>query len=321
MAILFKMPNESHINEKKPIPLLIAPPGSRYIPSISETQESLMRKGWTEQLVGISNTVVHNAGYGIRAKRTQYGLRHHIGSTIHSVMGQTISSLVTRIGKHRTSPYSLWMPSQVVVLLSRTRKAKDTIFVTDNPTEVANSLYNLLLKQSPFRDYLSYMLDQLCSGQQTTNIQSMLEINMHHSIFRPSDATIPTDNTGHVYIIMSTKDPSFIYIGSTKNLYIRFSQHNSGVAALQTAPASLRPWALLAYVSGFEGNSSDYVQFENEWIQAKLNYMRSDRHHKSIEGIVLLAKDIIASWNSSLQYKLVMVNCGTFDRMRERQNQ
>lgn len=56
-----------------------------------------------------------------------------------------------------------------------------------------------------------------------------------------------------VYILRSTVRHSSLYIGSTPNPPRRLSQHNGTVkgGAARTSKASLRPWEMVALVSGF----------------------------------------------------------------------
>lgn len=58
-----------------------------------------------------------------------------------------------------------------------------------------------------------------------------------------------------VYILRSTVRPASLYIGSTPNPPRRLKQHNGEVkgGAARTSRASLRPWEMVAVVSGFPG--------------------------------------------------------------------
>jgi hypothetical protein len=49
------------------------------------------------------------------------------------------------------------------------------------------------------------------------------------------------------------------------HLSTRLAQHNSGFGAVQTSPAHLRPWALLGYVAGFNGDRQEMRSFEAAW--------------------------------------------------------
>lgn len=58
-----------------------------------------------------------------------------------------------------------------------------------------------------------------------------------------------------VYVLRSTVRPASWYIGSTPNPPRRLKQHNGEVkgGAARTSRASLRPWEMVAVVSGFPG--------------------------------------------------------------------
>ncbi len=55
-----------------------------------------------------------------------------------------------------------------------------------------------------------------------------------------------TNKFFYVYVLLSKKDGKF-YIGSTKNLKVRFSQHNKGQV---TSTSYRRPFKLIYYEAG-----------------------------------------------------------------------
>ncbi len=82
---------------------------------------------------------------------------------------------------------------------------------------------------------------------------------------------------------VTTRDFATTYIGQTKNLVARFEAHNKGKVAggaNATDDQSVRPWALLGYVTGFseidstESQSSTRQTFETLWqyIRDKKQY-------------------------------------------------
>jgi len=320
LAILFDLPTRSQIDLMTPITMVVAPPGCRLVPDDTVTKQFLLNGGWDEKQIAAPNRQdVHNLVGSVRARRRQYGLRHHIGSTYHGIMGQTLASVVTRVeGGDRTCDYGLWLAAQVVVLMSRTRLGSDTIFWMGEaytPQKTADALYDQLQVSSPFRTYLANLLEQLC-GMSNENTYAA-GINHSSSIYRPRDVSLPHDMTGQAYILVSIKDLNFTYIGSCQNIGIRLSQHNSGYGSMQTSSPTLRPWALLAYVTGFDGNSHAYTSFENRWISAKERLLRSTTQHASVEAIVNLAKTLIATQQQATpQSQLRFVDCGSIARAR-----
>ena len=311
LAILTELPNRDDIKERKPINLLVAPPGCRYIPTETDLISDLQASGWEYMNVGSPPERTYDVGSGVRARRFQYGLRHHIGTTIHSVMGQTLSALVTRVALAKSSKYSLWLAAQAVVLLSRTEKAKDTYFITKDKNKTANVLYQILLKTSPMRGYLNALIESLCTNT-IMDVQRTVEIQHRHSIFRVKDIPLPRDQTGAAYILISLKNNLYTYIGSTSCLIERLKQHNSGFGSKQTSPEHLRPWALMAYVVGFEGRKDLYRDFENQWIQNKIEYMNSSHCQHNVEDIMNIGRDMIEFFRDGI-YSLKFVNCGALE--------
>lgn len=323
LAVLFDMPTQAQVDEKKPIKMLLAPAGCRHMPSETDTKEKLLSNGWTSTLVHpCSENNVINVSSGIRASRVQYKLRHHVGSTLHSIMGQTLSTLVTQVSRGgQGCPYALWLPSQVVVLLSRTETAADTIFITRNKQETAEILYETLQKMSPFRNYIAHLLDQLCSPHEHNE---PTVINQYQSMYLPRNAPVPTDDSGHVYVLLSMALPNGInstYIGSTKQIHKRLSQHNSGVGSEQTSSIHLRPWALLAYVTGFDCNYTLMKSFENEYIIEKNKCLQSSDIVLTVQALITIAKDLLRDWQTKHPtLSLRLVECGSIQHVEKFNN-
>jgi hypothetical protein len=62
LAILINLPNQERVDAKLPIAMLVAPPGSRFIPDSTVTQQELLGMGWKEQRVGApANNKVNNS--------------------------------------------------------------------------------------------------------------------------------------------------------------------------------------------------------------------------------------------------------------------
>jgi hypothetical protein len=325
LAILFDLPEPDHVQQKKPIKLLIAPPGCRLIPGETATKSTLMEQGWMERFIAMpkGRSDTHNVQGSMRAVRLQYGLRHHIGATIHAVMGQTLSSILTRVeAGGKSEPYSLWLASQIVVLLSRTRLGKHTFIWCPEPKGasdskaaqvVANTIFDLLQKTSPFRNHLTNLVNAYCNQ----SLGDEYVVDQSTSIYRVKDQLLPTDCLGYVYLLVSLKDLSVTYIGSTKNIAMRFNRHNSGIASQQTNDARYKPWGLLAYITGFGGDHQQYNNLENEWIAATNRQHRNRRTLLTVQGIVSLGKELVADYNKNHPtQELRFVDCGTISRQQ-----
>lgn len=247
-----------------------------------------------------------------RAKRSQqYGLQLYVGSTWHSTMGKTLAKLATKIDSSDgpRGPYTIWDPTQVVIMLSRTRLPQDTIFVTKDKEGTARLIFKVLKRGSPFRAYLSSLLRQLCIRFPHEVVPV---IDRRHSIYRPQDVFLPSGQTGYVYVLISTKDSSFTYIGSCQDLLLRYDRHNEGNGANQTTPPSLRPWGLLAFVSGFEGNKEVYEPFENAWIARKLNM---SHNMITIRALLDIGEDLTEEFSREHGLTLQFHHAGTIEEL------
>ncbi len=55
--------------------------------------------------------------------------------------------------------------------------------------------------------------------------------------------SLPTYNTGYVYLLMSLVSQEEIYIGQTgRNILMRLKEHNSGISATETGISAFMPW-------------------------------------------------------------------------------
>ena len=70
--------------------------------------------------------------------------------------------------------------------------------------------------------------------------------------FEFNQLPLPQCNTGYVYFIVSVRNKRAYYIGETMCLKTRLRQHNSGSGTFFTNEIGRRPWALFAYITGFD---------------------------------------------------------------------
>lgn len=85
---------------------------------------------------------------------------------------------------------------------------------------------------------------------------------------------------------MSLKENSFIYIGETQCLKTRLGNHNSGNGSTLTTPLHLRPYAIIAFICGFDGNKILRRQIERQW---------QEKMHSQITNGINDAKQIARS--------------------------
>ena len=267
LAMLHHIPELTDITEKKPIDVVVAPPGCKSLPSDSPSCQQLIEQhGWKRNKVGVCADRIHTFRSGIQAKRLQYGLQPRIASTIHSAMGQDLPSIVSRVtSEDDNNDYNLWTKEQVIVLLSRTHYAKDIIFVGDK-FKTAEALADCLQHVSQYTDFMAHIMDVLTRPMDEPG-PIFLDPYMY-SPFSMCHYSIQNTAGSWCYHLLSLGDPtkSTSYIGETGNLAHRIIQHNQGQGSSATREINLIPWALLGYVTSFQTDQRSLRQkFENDW--------------------------------------------------------
>lgn len=268
LAYLLDLPDAADIANNKPILLYASPPGCKYYPQGTVSADMLNQLGWYGVNVPYSTSQAEQISSGIQAKRSQYGLRPRVASTIHAAMGSTLPSVVTSLVpiNGSTSDFGLWDPAQVVVLLSRTQFAKDIYFI-GNASDTVKSLLQTLQRGNKNLHYINTLLDKLCLDSAHTPVYHL------QSKYCSQDAVVPT--SPGVYILASTKNTNYFYIGESTNLSERLNIHNQGTGPSCTRPSYLRPWGMLGFVTGFQ-NVQERRKFESIW-KVKFRYLRTMR--------------------------------------------
>ena len=118
LAILFTLPNEDDIRGFKKIELLVAPPGKKDIRfDCNASEDAYIEQGFKKVKIGTAPERPYQIKNNVQGIRKQYGLKHFVSGTLHSMMGDTLTSMATEIS-HRNSNFNLWEKGQLVVLLS-----------------------------------------------------------------------------------------------------------------------------------------------------------------------------------------------------------
>ena len=266
MALLYDLPSQEDVDSVKKIKILCAPPGLKnYAIDIGNvTKEDLLSEGFTEVSIGIAPERTLALKNNIQAKRKQYGLQHRVTNTIHGAQGQTLLQMATEISL--TNPdFNIWDKGQLIVILTRTKKAIDTIFV-GNKQDTLDALKHLLLSRTQWTDYIEHILRIVTVNESNPTSNVIRTMNQNDYPFRICDISLPSSATGFVYFLLSIKDKSFTYIGSTICIRERLPQHNSGFGSFETCPINLRPYALMAYICGSRLESKHFrLYLERKW--------------------------------------------------------
>ena len=269
-ALLFDLPDQQELDNFRPIKILLAPPGCKEVRFITDaTKQYYFDKGFIETTASCNTrTKIYNLPGNMQGQRKQYGLNHYVAGTIHSAMGDTLPSVATSLSKSDNN-YSMWDKGQLLVILSRTKLAKDTILV-GNKEDTLDALEDLLKTRTQWTQYMEQILKII-----TTNPNSIEDIDANEAYeggldqsffpYRICDISLPPDNSGYVYMLISTRKQDFVYIGKTLDLNTRLRSHNSGHGSRTSQPLHLRPYSFFAYICGFNGNESLMYYIEQKW--------------------------------------------------------
>ncbi|KAL3924544.1 MAG: hypothetical protein SGILL_000982 [Bacillariaceae sp.] len=275
LAFLLHMPSREQLSKFQDIDVFVAPAGTKAVkPDELDSEATLLNQGWHKTKVGVAPPRSINMwNHGVKAKRKQYGLRHHVASTIHSAIGHTVPKIATELGPDN----GMWEKAMVVVLISRVSKAADLIFVGDKQQNI-NAIMKGLSVRNQYDDYMNHVVNTLSHNQLGID-NAPAAINQSKHPFRQQDLPIPSDRSGVVYLIVSINQPSSFYVGMTQDMAKRLKQHNSGIGAQESSDPSKRPWGLFAYVSGFAFDRSKMRQFELRWQNSIQSVRPSNPHN------------------------------------------
>lgn len=270
IGVIIDLPDQTVLQNWKPFPILLAPPGIRHLPTDSISTESLLSHGWSKVNMKVAPDLTHHCQGGMFAKRYQYGIRPMVATTIHKAMGNDYNKIVSSVCDDGINGFRLWEKAQVLVLMSRVHRAQDIIFV-GNKDETALRLFELINTQPKYSLYMNYLINHLT---ESSNDHSSPTIDLPNALpFHLCTAEYPKqDDTAHgyTYVLVSIPRPSVTYIGQTQNLHQRINQHNKGWTTHFTHSITLRPWACMAYVTNFT-TKTHRLYFESLWQKLVLH--------------------------------------------------
>ena len=180
------------------------------------SKEEYLQRRYVEIQVGMAPERTQYLTGNNQRKRKHYGLKHHVTSTIHAAMGDTLPSMATEISLCNSN-FNMWDKGQMIVILSRTKYAKYTIFVGDKNNTLA-VLKNLLTRKTQWTDYMEEVLQLITIGVNSHALAARRMMSQTTFPYRICDVALPQCNTGYVYMLMSVNDHKFSYIGETLSI-------------------------------------------------------------------------------------------------------
>ena len=177
-------------------------------------------------------------------RRKQFPLCNYIALTIHKLMGDTFHSLVTSISSFETM-YSLWLTSQIYVIISRVRTLSSLHFVGSierTLTAVRKVLSTTHLHEESVYQFMSKLRSK-ASRRKLTNVPCTMYLRNHFEV--------PITENGFIYLLVSMADNNYstYYIDETDTslsdaLRLCNSTHN-------TALLEKQPWAMGFFIWHF----------------------------------------------------------------------
>ena len=281
-AILYYLPSQVTLENFGSIKVLLSPPGCKDVTYYSDKpKQYYIDRGFKEVNVECCPQRVYRLANNVQCMRKQYGMQHYVAGTVHAIMGDTLPSIATTISMNNRN-FSLWDKGQLLVLISRTKEAKNTIFVGEKE-DTLKALECILKTRTQWTDHMENIL-RCVTIKQSNEIETRNQVvsvvteeaTMNYSAypFRICDISLPTDCSGFVYMLISLRSMDFVYIGKTKDLHARLRSHQSGYGSKQSQPEHLRPYAYFAYICGFNGNETMMYYIERQWKEIINGYIR-----------------------------------------------
>lgn len=262
--LLYDVPEQQTLDNWRPVKLLKVPCGWKdFAFDMEKSKEWYLENGFQEVSVPVAPVNQERVNM-FQTQRKQYALRHCITGTIHSSMGHTYDAMASEIS-NIDPKFGIWDKGMLVVLISRTRKPENTIFVGNKDRTLA-ALRRVLLSKTMWTDYVKDVLSVV-----TINGEARTEnvIRTTNYPFRISDMRLPSLRTGIVYMLVSLRNQEYTYIGKTFHPRTRLYNHNSGYGSSSTQPYHLRPFAVMAYISGFGDDGQLMLAVERKWKQRR----------------------------------------------------
>jgi hypothetical protein len=297
LTLLLNLSPWNTVETFQPITMWIAPARTTNLDFMrfhnsGPTLDQLKELEWIEVKIGCSPKQIVVCCGGFYAKCVQCALNHCGALTINKVQGYTIHHVAVEI----STASAPWESGQVIVNLSRTIQAWDTIIVGQNIDWVKKFIWDILCTPTRWKCLKELNLS-LITLSQFGPVPQLLLTDYHRVYpFRFKDMLIPTEMVGYVYMVISKRDANFTYIGESHNISQRFNQHNKGHAASSDAtPTDLHPYALTGLISSLGLVRSVRLALEQKW-----RVLRNQSNCNSPYAIVKLGELVAQQHNQYL---------------------
>ena len=145
-------------------------------------------------------------------RRVQFPFCNYVALTVHKLMGDTFASLATSISATE-SKYSLWLTSQIYVIVSRVRTLSSLHFVC-GVQQTLDAIKSVLLTKHLHEESIYNFVNNLKNKQSSpTSIEILCTLYLRHHF------EVPVTENGFIYILISLADREFstFYLSDTSN--------------------------------------------------------------------------------------------------------
>ena len=141
----------------------------------------------------------------------------------------------------------------------------------------------------------------------TSNLHTF---NLTTTLFEPWNVVLPEDNTGIVYLLLSTKSTKAFHIGESINLHESLREYSCGRGTEATRPIKRRPWAVLAFATGFD-TQKRLNEHQRKELESSINY-RAERIGPNVtsNAVFELFRECVERFAVAYGLELNVVQCG-----------
>ena len=183
-------------------------------------------------------------------RRCQFPLKNYVALTIHKLMGDTFNQLATSI-KQGDTKYSIWLISQLYVILSRVHYLRSLTFVglkSESLASIQKVLESVNLHESHVYEFFRRV--------KNSNAASGNVVEIPAPVFWKTQFDVPATPNGFVYVLVSMKDGCYQTVfceTCEESLSLSLRRHNS---TEDTAlPRQMQPWAMGFFFWNFSSSS------------------------------------------------------------------
>ena len=194
-------------------------------------------------------TVTKTAGFTFgthngSVRRVQFPFCNYVALTVHKLMGNTFASLATSISSTE-SMYSLWLTSQIYVIVSRVRRLSSLHFV-GTASQLINAIAKVLGTKHLHEESIYQFMSKL-KNQDKSPVVTVVPCTMylrHHF-------EVPATENGFIFVLVSLADTSFSTFSIRKtpgSLSEALREMNS---TKESALLDGQPWAMGLFIWRF----------------------------------------------------------------------